>query len=58
MANLTDKKIFQTYKSIIGIGTSGTAGVSGTLQPLTDGLGVELPIEVSETDVKITAAVE
>jgi hypothetical protein len=55
MANLTDKKIFQTYKSIIGIGTSGTAGVSGTPQPLTDGLGVELPIVVSETEVNISS---
>lgn len=53
MADLTNKYIYETYKSIIGIGTSGTSGISGTLQPLTDGEGTELPIEVSETQVNL-----
>jgi hypothetical protein len=55
MANLFNKYIYETYKSIIGIGQSGTSGLTTTLQPLTDGEGKELPIEVSETEVNITA---
>jgi hypothetical protein len=55
MANLFGKYIYDTYKSIIGIGTSGTSGLGATLQPLTDGEGKQLPIEVSETEVNLTA---
>lgn len=53
MANLLNKYIYETYKSIIGIGQSGTSGVSGVPQALTDGEGHELPIKVSETDVEL-----
>lgn len=54
MANLTNKYIYETYKSVVGIGTSGTSGViPGQVQPLTDGEGNELPIAVSETDVEV-----
>jgi hypothetical protein len=55
MANLTGKTIYQTYPSLVGIGTAGTSGVSGAPQKLTDGLGVEIPIEVSTDEVNITA---
>ena len=55
MANLQNQRIYQTYKSLVGIGTAGTSGVDGTLQPLTDGLGVEIPIEVSTTEVHVSA---
>lgn len=55
MANLFNKYIYETYKSIIGIGDSGTSGLGATLEPLTDGEGKHLPIEVSETEVNLTA---
>ena len=54
MANLTNKYIYQTYPSLLGIGTSGTSGVTGTLQPVTDGKGVELPMEASTTEINFT----
>ena len=54
MANLTNKYIYETFPSLVGIGTSGTSGVTGTPQVLTDGKGVELPINVSTTEVEIT----
>jgi len=54
MANLFNKYIYETYKSIVGIGQAGTSGlIPGTIQPLTDGEGNELPIRVSETDVEV-----
>ena len=55
MANLFNKYIYETYKSIIGIGDSGTSGLGANLEPLTDGEGKHLPIEVSETEVNLTA---
>lgn len=55
MADLTNKYIYETYPSIVGIGDEGSSGVTGTLKPLTDGVGEHLPIEVSETEVNITA---
>jgi hypothetical protein len=55
MADLTNKYIYETYPSIVGIGEEGSSGVTGTLKPLTDGVGEHLPIEVSETEVNITA---
>ena len=56
MADLTNKYIYESYKSVVGIGTSGTSGLSAELQPLTDGEGHEMPIKVSETEVEITTA--
>jgi collagen type VII alpha len=54
MANLFNKYIYETYKSIVGIGQAGTSGlIPGTIQPLTDGEGNELPIRVSDTDVEV-----
>ena len=53
MADLKNKYIYETYKSIVGLGTSGTSGIDGTMQPLTDGDGHELPIKVSETEVEL-----
>ena len=55
MANLFNRYIYETYKSIIGIGDSGTSGLGATPQPLTDGEGKHLPVEVSETEVNLTA---
>jgi len=55
MANLFNKYIYETYKSIVGLGTSGTSGLGVNLEPLTDGEGKPLPIEVSETEVNLTA---
>ena len=55
MANLTGKTIYQTYPSVVGVGTAGTSGYTGAEAPLTDGLGNELPIKVSATKVKITS---
>jgi len=55
MANLFNKYIYETYKSIIGIGDSGTSGLGANPQALTDGEGNHLPIEVSETEVNLTA---
>lgn len=55
MANLFNRYIYETYKSIIGIGQSGTSGLTANLESLTDGEGNELPIQVSETEVNLTA---
>ena len=55
MANLFNKYIYETYKSIIGIGDSGTSGLGANLEPLTDGDGKHLPIKVSDTEVNLTA---
>ena len=56
MANLTNNYIYETFPSLVGIGDQGSSGVTGTLKPLTDGVGVHMPIEVSLTAVDITAA--
>jgi hypothetical protein len=55
MADLTNKYIYETYPSVVGIGDKGSEGVTGTLKPLTDGLGVHMPVEVSLDEVNITA---
>ena len=53
MADLRNKYIYQSYPSVVSIGTSGTSGVSATPQALTDGIGVELPITVSLTTIEV-----
>jgi hypothetical protein len=55
MADLTNKYIYETYPSIVGIGDKGSEGLTNALKPLTDGVGDEMPIEVSRTAVNITA---
>jgi hypothetical protein len=56
MADLTNKYIYETYPSVVGIGAQGSEGLTNSLKPLTDGVGDEMPIEVSRTEVNITAA--
>lgn len=53
MADLKDKYVYQTYHSILSLGTSGTSGLSTSSQRITDGDGVQTPISVSTTKVSI-----
>ena len=55
MGDLTNKQISQTYDALIQTGTDNP--IDGTLRPLQDGLGNELPIEVSTTGVNFTGTV-
>ena len=54
MSNLTGTQIQNTYGGVINIGPSGA---TGSLQPLTDGFGTTLPIEISTTGVNFTGTV-
>lgn len=51
--NLTNTRIQNTYGGLLNIGSLGLTGS----QPITDGFGNELPIEVSETNVNFTGTV-
>ena len=55
MGDLQNKLISQTYDALIQTGTDGP--IDGTLRPLQDGSGNELPIEVSTTNVNFTGTV-
>jgi hypothetical protein len=57
MGNLTSKYIKDTYDGLIKL-TDETSGVKATLQPLQDGVGNDLPIQVSSTEVVITGSLE
>ena len=57
MGNLTNKYIKDTYDGLIKLQDS-TAGVQPELQPLQDGLGNDLPIKVSTTEVIITGSLQ
>jgi hypothetical protein len=52
--NLTGDQIKNTYGAILNI---GAGGVTQNLQPVTDGFGTVLPLEVSATEIKFTGAV-
>ena len=51
MASLLNKYIYETFKGLIK--TLDNEPINGTLKPLSDGEGNELPIKVSETDVEV-----
>ena len=51
MASLLNKYIYETFKGLIK--TLDNEPIDGTLKPLSDGEGNELPIKVSETDVEV-----
>lgn len=55
MATLTGKVIENTYPGLIK--TSDEAAIDGTLKNLQDGLGNDLPIQVSSTEVNFTGTV-
>ena len=55
MGDLTNKQISQTYDALIQTGTDGP--IDGVLRPLQDGLGNNLPVEVSTTGVNFTGSV-
>ena len=57
MGNLTNQYIKDTYDGLIKLQDS-TAGVQPELQPLQDGLGNDLPIKVSTTEVIITGSLQ
>ena len=50
MGNLTNEYINQTYPSLVKFANSYN-GVSGSLQYLQDGIGDNLPIQISETSL-------
>lgn len=50
MANLNNKQLKDTYKSLLGVGTDG---VGPTLQDVTDGLGNPTSLQVSETEINV-----
>ena len=51
MANLTGQPINTSYAGLIK--TTDNAGIDGTFKQLTDGLGTNIPIEVSNADLRI-----
>lgn len=51
MASLFNKYIYETWKGLIK--TKDNEPIDGTIKPLTDGEGNELPIKVSDTDVEV-----
>ena len=51
MASLLNKYIYETFKGLIK--TLDNEPIDGTLKPLSDGEGNELPIKVSDTDVEV-----
>ena len=55
MATLTNLKIKDTYDGLLK--TSDNQPIDGTLKTLQDGLGNDLPIEVSTTEVNFTGTV-
>lgn len=54
MSNLTGTQIQNTYGGVINIGPSGA---TGSLQTLTDGLGTNLPLQISTSGVNFTGSV-
>ena len=55
MGDLANKQISQTYDGLIQTGTDNP--IDGTLRPLQDGSGNNLPVEVSSTGVNFTGTV-
>lgn len=55
MGDLANKQISQTYDGLIQTGTDNP--IDGTLRPLQDGSGNNLPVEVSTTGVNFTGTV-
>lgn len=55
MGNLTNEFINQTYPSLVKFANSYN-GVSSSLQNLQDGLGDNLPIQISQTEVNISGS--
>lgn len=55
MGDLANKQISQTYDALIQTGTDNP--IDGTLRPLQDGSGNNLPVEVSTTGVNFTGTV-
>lgn len=55
MGDLTNKQISQTFDGLIK--TSNEEPIDGTLRTLQDGVGNDLPIQVSTTDVNFTGTV-
>jgi hypothetical protein len=53
MANLNGQNIGTNYKGFINIGSTINQNISTSLQPLTDGDGNNLPIQVSTTQIVI-----
>lgn len=49
--NLTNKRIRNTFKSVLSINQDG---LEDTLATVTDGVGEETPIQISRNEVKIT----
>ena len=52
---LTNEQIDQTYAGLIKM--NDNVGITGVLKPLSDGLGTDLPFEVSTTGVNFTGTV-
>ena len=55
MGNLTNKYIKDTYDGLIKLADE-SQGVQPTTQPLQDGLGNDLPAQVSSTEFIITGS--
>jgi hypothetical protein len=56
MGQLTNLFVSESYQGLIKL-TDSTTGVTSTLQNVTDGLGNNLPIQVSDTQVIITGSI-
>ncbi len=54
MGSLTNQYVSQSYQGLVKFENS--TGVTGTLQYLEDGLGNDLPLQISNSSVKVTGS--
>jgi hypothetical protein len=53
MANLNGQNIGTNYKGILNLSTTINTGLSGTLQPITDGDGNESVLQISNESLRV-----
>lgn len=56
MSTLTNKQIRNTYDSLLKL--EDNDGLDSSLKKVTDGLGIETPLSLSETEVKSSVVIE
>jgi hypothetical protein len=58
MANLNGQNIGTNYKGILNLSTTINTGLSGTLQPITDGDGNESVVQISNESLRVVNVAE
>jgi len=52
--DLKDKYVHETYHKVLNVGTSGTSGISATMQRVTDGDGNLTPLSLASSLVGLS----